>query len=225
VAGGLAARSHARSRAGDDDLPDQGTDTSDGTTGPDPDGPAGDAPPGSIGAAVEAGDLPVGGPAPAPASVAAAVGAEQQGAGWLRRHWRGVLAAAAGVGVLLVGALGFVWWLSSQWFVGPSGAYVAIYQGIPQEVAGVPLNRVVTRTALPVATLPYYDQTQLEGTLDAGTRGEALRIVTDLEAKSAACSAQQAPLGCPTPQAGSGVGTTPPGASAGPTPTPSGSLR
>jgi protein phosphatase len=225
VAGGLAARSHARSRAGDDDLPDQGTDTSDGTTGPDPAGPAGDAPPGSIGAAVEAGDLPVGGPAPAPASVAAAVGAEQPGPGWLRRHWRGALAGVVVVGVLLVGALGFVWWLSSQWFVGPSGAYVAIYQGIPQEVAGVPLNRVVTRTALPVATLPYYDQAQLEGTLDAGTRGEALRIVTDLEAKSAACSAQQAPLGCPTPQAAPGVGTNPPGASAGPTPTPSGSLR
>ena len=100
-------------------------------------------------------------------------------------------------GVLLVGALGFVWWLSSQWFVGPSAQYVAIHQGIPQEVAGLPLSRVVTRTALPVDSLPYYDQAQLEGTLDAGTEAEAQRIVTDLEAKSAACSSDQAPLGCP----------------------------
>jgi len=27
--------------------------------------------------------------------------------------------------VLLIGALGFLWWLSSQWFVGPSGPYVS----------------------------------------------------------------------------------------------------
>jgi hypothetical protein len=227
VAGGLAARSHARARAGDDDLQGRGTgDTSDGTQGPpDPDGPAGVETPGSIGAAAEDGDLPGGDPSPATEPVAAEVGAEHQGPGWLRRHWQGVLAAVAVAGVLLMGALGFVWWLSSQWFVGPSGAYVAIYRGIPQEVAGVPLNRVVTRTALPVATLPYYDQAQLEGTLDAGTQVEALRIVTDLEAKSAACSAQPAPLGCPSPQAGLGVGTNPSGASPGPTPTPSGSPR
>ena len=72
--------------------------------------------------------------------------------------------------MLVVLALGFLWWLSSQWFVGPSGQYVAIYQGIPQQMAGVPLNRVVTSTALPVATLPYYDQAQLQGTLDAATQ-------------------------------------------------------
>ena len=91
--------------------------------------------------------------------------------GWLRRHWRGVSAAAAVAAVLVVGALGFLWWLSSQWFVGANAQYVAVHQGIPQQVAGVPLNRVATTTALPVDSLPYYDQAQLEGTLDAATRG------------------------------------------------------
>ena len=130
------------------------------------------------------------------------------------------------VGVLLVGALGFTWWLSSQWFVGPNGEYVAIYQGIPQEVAGVPLNRVVTSTALRVDTLPYYDQTQLTGTLDAATQTEAQRIVTDLEAKSASCSSEQAPLGCPA-QPGGGSGTNLPRATpTAPAPTSSlGTLR
>lgn len=227
VAGGLAARSQVRARTGTaDDLEDQDAgDAVGGTAERDADAPAGVAPPRSIGAALEAGDLPVGGPTPAAAVVAPAAEVEQAGPGWLRRHWRGVLATVAVAGVLLIGALGFLWWLSSQWFVGPSGPYVAIYQGIPQEVAGVPLNRVVTRTALPVATLPYYDQTQLQGTLDAGTRAQAQRIVTDLEAKSAACSSQQAPLGCPTPQTDPGVGTDAPGATPGPTPTPSGLLR
>jgi protein phosphatase len=171
---------------------------------------------------VEAGELPV-------ASRATTVGAPtdepvQKQAGWLRRHWRAVTAAAAVAGVLLVGAMGFLWWLSSQWFVGPNGEYVAIYQGIPQQMAGVPLNRVVTRTALPVASLPYYDQAQLGGTLDAATETEALRIVTDLEAKSASCTSGQAPLGCPVvgpgTGSGSGSGTTLPSASPSPTASP-----
>ncbi len=96
---------------------------------------------------------------------------------------------------------------------------MAVYQGIPQQVAGLPLNRVVTRTALPVATLPYYDQAQLPGTLDAGTEAEAQRIVADLEAKSAACSSDQAPLGCPVVAPGAGAGTTLPSAGASPSPT------
>ena len=180
--------------------------------------------PGSIGAAVEAGHLPVGGTV-APV-VGAPVDASSDEPGWLRRHWRGVSAGAVVVGVLLVGALGFTWWLSSQWFVGPNGEYVAIYQGIPQEVAGVPLNRVVTSTALRVDTLPYYDQTQLTGTLDAATQAEAQRIVTDLEAKSASCSSEQAPLGCPA-QPGGGSGTVLPRATpTAPAPTSSlGTLR
>ncbi len=66
VAGGLAARSQVRARTGTaDDLADQDAgDALDGTAGPDPDAPAGVAPPGSIGAALEAGDLPVGGAHP-----------------------------------------------------------------------------------------------------------------------------------------------------------------
>ncbi len=231
VAGGLAARSQARSRSGPVDE-DDGEDHDEDVDPDDPDRPGGpDAEqgaasplmppttgaPGSIGAAVDSGALPVGGPVGEPA-----VSPSEPEHGWLRRHWRGVSAAAAVGGVLLVGALGFLWWLSSQWFVGPSGEYVAIYQGIPQQVAGVPLNRVVTRTALLVDTLPYYDQAQLKGTLDAGTEAQAQRIVTDLEAKSAACSSEQSPFGCPVAPSGAGSGTLP-GASASPsapTPTP-----
>ena len=237
VAGGLAARSQTRSRTGSADEV-EGPDELEGEEhdAADPQGPEasdGDrveafptaAPePGSIGAAVEAGHLPVGGTV-APV-VGAPVDTSSPEPGWLRRHWRSVSAGAVVVGVLLVGALGFTWWLSSQWFVGPNGEYVAIYQGIPQEVAGVPLNRVVTSTALRVDSLPYYDQSQLTGTFDAGTRAEAQRIVTDLEAKSASCSSEQAPLGCPA-QPGAGSGTSLPSATpTAPAPTSSlGTLR
>lgn len=225
VAGGLAARSQVRSRSGsaddpggqgDDEFADEGQpgaplESDRVETAP--------APPGSIGAAVEAGSLPV---ASASATGVGALPDQPEPAqpGWLRRHWRAVAAVAVVGGVLLVGALGFVWWLSSQWFVGPNAGYVAIYQGIPQQVGGVPLNRVVTRTALPVASLPYYDQAQLSGTLDAATESEAQRIVTDLEAKSASCTSGQAPLGCPVVQPAPGSGTTQPSRSPSPTASP-----
>jgi hypothetical protein len=79
---------------------------------------------------------------------------------------------------------------------------------------------VVTRTALAVESLPYYDQAQLGGTLDAATESEAQRIVTDLEAKSASCTSEQAPLGCPAVQPGTESGTTLPSASPSPTASP-----
>ena len=221
VAGGLAARSQARSRGVLDDVPgssvdDQAVAQPDGSHEWEPGQGADPAPgPGSIGAAVDSGVLPVGAAGVATA-MAEPLGQSAQGQPhWLRRHWRGVSATAAVAGVLLVCALGSLWWLSSQWFVGSNAGYVTIYQGIPPEIFGLPLNRVTTRTALPVATLPYYDQAKLDDTLDAATQAEAQRIVTDLEAKAAACSSEQSPLsGCPiNPQgAGDSATSTPPSA-------------
>jgi PPM family protein phosphatase len=216
VAGGLAERSQARIRPEDSGAPgpEGAADGGAGLDAPDDDG----LPPGSIGAAVAAGGLAVG---VAGSGAAGDGGAEPSPSerGWVRRHWKGVSAAVAVVAVLMIGALGFLWWLSSQWFVGANGQYVAIYQGIPQQAAGVPLNRVVVSTAVEVESLPVYDQALLAGTLDAATEAEARRIVTDLEAKAAACSSQEPPLGCPVGLPGAGPATTLP--SARPTPAPS----
>ena len=150
---------------------------------------------GSIGEAAESGALPMAAAGTSTATATAEPGDAQRG--WARRHWRGLAVLAAFGGTLLIGALGFLWWLSSQWFVGSSSGYVAIYQGIPQQFVGVPLNRVTTHTALPVGSLPYYDQAQIEGTIDAATEAEAQRVVADLAAKGAACDSEDAPLGCP----------------------------
>jgi protein phosphatase len=226
VIGGLAERSQARVRSQEAGIPGpEGATNGDGDMGEGPD--AGDGPPrGSIGAAVAAGDLAVGAAgAGTPGDLSPTTA--QPEPGWLRRHWKGVSAAVAVTAVLLVGAVGFMWWLGSQWFVGADGQYVAIHQGIPQQVAGVPLHRVTTTTAVPVESLPYYDQALLDGTLDAATEAEARRIVTDLEAKSAACSSQEPPLGCPVGLAGAGAATTLPSASptlTAPSPSPTGTL-
>jgi protein phosphatase len=150
------------------------------------------------------------------------LGAPPTPPGFVRRHAPWLAAGALLVVGLLVGALGFLWWLSSQWYVGSQTGYVAVFQGVPQSLAGLPLSRTTSQTALPLAVLPYYDQQQVERTIDAATEAEAQRIVTDLEAKAAACAADPPPLGCPTPTGsttGSGTGTAPPTAS--PTASPS----
>ncbi len=137
----------------------------------------------------------------------ASPGGDANRPGFARRHAGALALTAVVVAGLLIAVAGFMWWLASQWFVGSHVGYVAVYRGVPQSIAGVPLNRVATQTALEVADLPYYDQQQLERTIDAATQAEAERIVADLASKAAACKADPPPLGCPP--------------AAGPTPAPS----
>ncbi len=205
VAGGLVARSQTRARSGETQEPDDSAGDGAGDGGSDGGSDAGadssSAVPGSIGAAISSGELPVGQGGVGDGTATAAAGGADAPHGWARRHWRGLSVLVGFLGVVAIGVLGFMWWLGSQWFVGGYSGYVAVFQGIPQQIAGVPLSRVTTRTAVPVSALPYYDQTQLVGTIEAPTEADALRIVTELEAKAAACASQEAPLGCPVPLA------------------------
>jgi protein phosphatase len=176
----------------------------------------------SIGEAIEAGTLTVGETSeetPGGQSPGAEPGDEP---GFARRHAAGLAVAALLVGGALIALAGFVWWLGSQWFVGSHVGYVTTYRGVPQSVGGLPLNRIVTQTALETAALPYYDQQQLDRTIEASTEADAQRIVADLAIKAAACEAEPPPLGCPTP---SPSPSPTPGASVTPgaTPSPGGS--
>lgn len=181
VAGGLATRNPVRSRGGDAHEIDEELESGESADGSD-----------------AAEELPSAAAQPAESEVDLA---EAEPAGWVRRHWRSLVVLGASLGIVVVGVLGFVWWLNAQWFVGSYSGYVAVFQGIPQDIAGRPLNRVTTRTAVQVSSLPYYDQAQLNDTIEAPTEADALRIVTDLEDKSAACASDEAPLGCPVPVA------------------------
>ena len=142
--------------------------------------------------------------------------ADERPPGFARRHLGWLVAIGTLLAVLLVGLAGFVWWLGSQWYVGEQGGYVTVNRGVPQSLAGIQLSRVTTQTGLAVSSLPYYDQQQLQRTIDAATEADAARIVADLALKAAACSAEPTPLGCPVP------GGTLPG-STGASPSPSGS--
>lgn len=211
VAGGLAARNPSRARGeGGDTGEDDSTEAeaprideqavvppAEGATGEDDGAPASGLP----------GDPGSGTDEPSPDVEADS----EELPGWAARHWRG-LAALGGVLVVgAIGVLGFMWWLSSQWFVGSAFGNVAVYQGIPQQIGGQALNRVTTSTSVPVRRLPYYDQAQLSDTIEAPTEADALRIVTDLEDKALACASPPAPLGCPVldiPILGLNGGTT-----------------
>jgi protein phosphatase len=176
---------------------------------------------GLVGEAAAVGLLPVEDDEPEPAVATGPSAGPGDERGFVRRHLGWFALGAVAVAGLLIGLAGFVWWLSSQWFVGNQAGYVAVSQGVPQTLAGIPLSRVTSRTALEVATLPYYDQQQVQSTIEAATEAEAQRIVTDLEAKAAACSTVPAPLGCPAPvpDGTTGTGST----TASPTATPSAS--
>jgi protein phosphatase len=201
VPGGLVTRGGERAPGGEGGAAEPGTET-----------PAGG------GDAGWAGPSPAAGPGSTEGAAPADEGDSDTRPGFVRRHAGWLAVVAVLVAGLLVGLAGFSWWLSSQWYVGNHAGYVTIHQGVPQTIGGLPLSRVTTQTALEVSTLPYYDQQQLEGTIDAATEAEAERIVADLEQKSAACSVDPPPLGCPVgaqdPTTG-GSGATP---SATPTP-------
>jgi protein phosphatase len=55
--------------------------------------------------------------------------------------WSGVLTA-----VIAVGFVGLRVYLDTQWFVGVSDGHVAVFRGVPAEIAGFSLHHVVTET-------------------------------------------------------------------------------
>jgi serine/threonine protein phosphatase PrpC len=72
-------------------------------------------------------------------------------------------------------------YIDRQWYVGESGGYVAVYQGIPAQVAGLRLSHIALETDIPsadVAQLPQYPE--LKSGITAGDRAEALAIVEQI---------------------------------------------
>jgi protein phosphatase len=72
--------------------------------------------------------------------------------------------------------------LDSQWYVGVSDGRVAIFQGVPSEVAGIQLHSVVVETEVPAAkavALPVW--ADLPDGITANDRAEAEAIVSSIE--------------------------------------------
>lgn len=116
-----------------------------------------------------------------------------------RRRWGVPMAIAAAViaGIAII-VLASLTWVRSQWYVGDSGGYVAIYQGLQGSLAGMPLQSVAQTTTLPVTDLPLFDRELVAKGIPAANLSDAQRISDELVRRAAACKVPNPPAGCPT---------------------------
>jgi len=110
------------------------------------------------------------------------------------RGSRRLLAGAVGVLVLLAIVIGGGYLvLSRSFFVGIDGGTVAIFTGVPQEVAGVALHRVAEQTDVMVEALPPFRQARLEAGIPEPTLEDARTTVAELREQAAGRGADPAP--------------------------------
>jgi serine/threonine protein phosphatase PrpC len=116
---------------------------------------------------------PAAGPSPARAGRAPAA----------RALARAGVPIALALGMLVTGLVGLRLYLDSQWYVGVADGHVAVYRGIPAEVAGFRLHRLVTETEIPAEqaqALALYRE--LDAGITAADRAEAEAIVEQIRA-------------------------------------------
>ena len=90
--------------------------------------------------------------------------------------WTGVTLA-----IVALGVVGLRLYLDTQWYVGVSNGRVAIFRGVPAEVAGLELHSVVVETSIPARqaeALPIYRQ--LPDGITADDRAGAEAIVESI---------------------------------------------
>jgi PPM family protein phosphatase len=113
----------------------------------------------------------------------------------------GVLAAIV-IAIAIAGTLVLARaWVLSQWYVAINGSpgtgTVAIYNGLPGTLAGLPLQELNTDSAIIVGALPLFDQELVSKGIPAESRADAQRILDELQARAAACQGLFPPAGCP----------------------------
>jgi PPM family protein phosphatase len=123
-----------------------------------------------------------------------------------RRRWIVAGGITLAVVVLALAVLGLVRaFVSSQWYVAVNGSpgtgTVAVYQGVPGTLVGIPLAEVTSDAGITVGSLPLFDQELVSKGIPAQSQTDAERIVNELRARAASCQVALPPAGCP--------GTTP----------------
>ncbi len=111
-----------------------------------------------------------------------------------RRPWIGALVGLAFLGALAYGGWWLYGWTQQQYYVGVVDRQVAIYQGIPASVGPLSLSTPVELTGTSVDDLPAYWADQLDGTIRADSRQEAVERADRLIAE-----ATPEPTATPTP--------------------------
>jgi protein phosphatase len=105
-----------------------------------------------------------------------------------KRRWP-IVTTALVLLVLLVGGGGYGFWRynQSQYYVGLSNGYVAIFRGTDQSMAGINLSSLVTRSTLQASTLRSSDQAGLAQTIAQGSQSSATLLIDQLQGEADRC--------------------------------------
>ena len=94
-----------------------------------------------------------------------------------------VLIAIAGLGTAYA-------WTRTQYFVGADSDKVAIFQGLSDNLPGLPLSRVYEVQQLAVSQLPPYYQEQVKAKIDVPSLDSARATIAELTAAAERCAPQ-----------------------------------
>ena len=124
-----------------------------------------------------------------------------------KRSRKGLLLIVLAIVVVLGGTGGGLWaYVSHQYYVGEFHGAVAIYQGLPGDVAGIATSRLVLSTSIALGDLPVSWRDKVQATIPATTGGyaQAKATVDELKLKAQQCldARSSRPLGSPTPEDG-----------------------
>jgi protein phosphatase len=119
-----------------------------------------------------------------------------------RPRWIVGLLASIVIIIAIVGSFALARsWVQSQWYVAINGSpgtgTVAIYNGLPGTLGGLPLQQLDSDSSVIVGGLPLFDQELVSKGIPAESRADAQRILDELTARAAACQGLFPPAGCP----------------------------
>ncbi len=99
--------------------------------------------------------------------------------GW--RWFRRGIAVAVLLAILVVAAIFGYRWTQDQYFVAAHQGHVTIYRGVMADIPGISLQHVEEVTDITMNSLPEFRRQQVDAGIEASSRADADRIVTELD--------------------------------------------
>ncbi len=117
--------------------------------------------------------------------------------GWLP----GLVAAVIVIALVVVSVVVARGWVLSQWYIAINGSpgtgSVAIYNGLPGSLVGLPLQNLEQDSAVVVGALPLFDQELVSKGIPAESLADAQRILDELAERAESCQGFFPAPGCP----------------------------
>lgn len=122
-----------------------------------------------------------------------------------RKSRRGLvvgISTAVVIALLIAGSLVVIrGWVLSQWYIAINGSpgtgTVAIYNGLPGSLLGLPLQNLEVDSSIVVGSLPLFDQELVSKGIPAESGSDAERIIAELATRAESCQGFFPAPGCP----------------------------